>query len=128
MKFKGLLVTVAIGLGVLLPGVARAVQWEEVAIGRVSRIYLDIHSVQKRGKTVRYWDQVVFNVAQPDGVRSYKSLNTADCTTRTWRVSREVNYNDSGQVMSDGALKTKAAFTAIPGTIQGTMIERVCRR
>lgn len=127
MKFKRLAVAVAIGLGGLLPGSARAVQWVPVAEAEdgSSKVYVDRDSIKRRGKTVQLWTYHVFRQRTEDGMDALKMLKEVNCTTGDYRVFREIIYIE-GRVQSD--TKYNTTYAATPGTLGEAVFEAVCRR
>lgn len=128
MKFKKLAIA-AIGLVVLLAGVARAADWVVVGESNTgTRVYLDTQSVQRRGKTVRYWEQIVLPYPDSDGAISRKYLNSLDCSTGNLKTLRVVVYDRNTQIVGDGPLTGNTTFSTLPGTIQEVMFKRVCKK
>ena len=128
MKLKHLaLVTVTV-MGVLLPSAARAVEWVKVGSARdlSAEVYVDRHSLKRRGNTVNYWVYYVFSRPVVDSeLTAAKILETANCATGDYSILREIDYV-SGRVRSDQ--KGKIPLAAAPGTLAHVVVQSVCQR
>lgn len=119
----------------LLPGWAGAAQWEKVASGPNSELYIDRGSATMAGPAHKVWTLNSFRSAQstPDGTTywSVKALNLYSCAERSATLQAQLFYPEpmgQGDPVLNYKYERFGPEDVVPDSLADNALAAVCKK
>jgi hypothetical protein len=136
MKPRKILSVALLALGTLLVGNASAANWEKIADGKISTIFVDAASMDRTGDIVALWyrqdfKHVISTDRQRPAYRSARVLSYYNCAEREVAAARWIAYQGNegkGKVVFDESVEPLAYADVTADDTGRTLFNFACGR